>query len=214
MQLIRDICVGEGCGKLSLIVNKKYYLCDECNFKRLHNGKSKQEVYNGRKTQRDSDKREREGVIRSNTLPIHNKRKTSLKSVSTKARYRCSDSTLVSQQQIKINLKLIYEVIDNTRAQMCEGSGKFNVPLSHSHTISQARCKEIGKTELIWDEDNIFLEEFEAPTSNPQVAHNIWESGSIQKKMRLLNFDKKMRYMQQHDKETYIKYCIAILQEN
>lgn len=36
------------CGKTSFIVNKKRQLCDECNFKRLHHGKSKQEVYQER----------------------------------------------------------------------------------------------------------------------------------------------------------------------
>lgn len=32
------------CNKERYIVNKKYYLCDDCNYKRMHSGLSKQEV--------------------------------------------------------------------------------------------------------------------------------------------------------------------------
>lgn len=36
------------CGDNYYIVNRKYQLCDNCNFKRLHEGKSKQQVYQER----------------------------------------------------------------------------------------------------------------------------------------------------------------------
>ncbi len=96
-------------------------------------------------------------------------------------------------------------MIAQTRLPICQGSGRSDVPLSNSHTISVARCKELGKTELIWDEDNIELEGFEAPTSNPTMAHNIWENGSLEKKTQLLNFTRKLQYIKQHDQEQYRK---------
>lgn len=45
-KLLEEIRCKE-CGS-PYIVNKKYQLCDECNFKRLHDGRSKREVYSQR----------------------------------------------------------------------------------------------------------------------------------------------------------------------
>lgn len=208
METIRDICCGVDCGKLLPIVNKKYYLCEDCNFKRTHDGKSKQQVYGDRAKERE-ERNVKEGWKGIGTIRP-TKGCSRIAQVSKNTRYSCSDGSLVSQYQISVNLKLTYAKIDETRLPFCEGSGKTGVPLSHSHTISQARCKQLGKAELIWDEDNIFLEEFEAPTSNPTASHNVWELGNIEKKTTLVNFDKKLEYIKLHDIEQYMKLVIQL----
>lgn len=208
MQLIRDFCYE--CNKLRPIVNKKHYLCDECNFKRTHNGKSKKEVYSDRASKRAIANNFSKANTKSDNDSVKPNKKTKISSVSSTQRYRCSDGQLVSQREININLKLVKELISQVRVPMCQGSGRWDVPLSNSHTISVARCKELGKTELIWDEENIELEGWEAPTSNPTMAHNIWENGTIKQKVQLLNFERKLQYIAKHDPEQFIKLKLQI----
>lgn len=201
--VVRDCCTD--CGRLTIIQNKKYWLCGDCVFKKNHNGKTKEEVYSERATQRGR-------VIAKPDLSDKIKKASQIKSVSSDKKYRCSDGTLVSQVEIKWRLSITTDKIKESRLPICQGLGKGGVPLSFSHTISQARCKELGKTELIWDEDNIELEEFQAPTSNPTAAHNIWEVGSIEKKISLLNFERKLKYICIHDPQEYNKLVMEIEQ--
>jgi len=44
------------CYNNHFITNRKYWLCDNCNFKRLHEGKSKQEVYKERQKEKLPEK--------------------------------------------------------------------------------------------------------------------------------------------------------------
>mgnify|MGYP003655163598 CR=1 FL=1 len=53
---------------------------------------------------------------------------------------------------------------------------------------------------------NIVLECFEAPTSTPTACHNIWESGTIEQKMKLKTFDEKLEFIKKYDRETYNKF--------
>ena len=114
----------------------------------------------------------------------------------------------VSKDQAKIKRQLhkTYQKIDAEREPVCQGCGRSNKPLSHSHTISQKRCKEIGKKELIWDEDNIELECFGTNKS----CHEIWEHGSIIQRMKLLNFDRKMEYLAKNDLQKHVILKLAV----
>jgi hypothetical protein len=201
MELTRNYCKGEGCGKFTIIVNKKYCLCDECNFKRLHDGKSKQETYSARAAGKVVQQFRKPPIDIENIKGVVKASK--LKSISDQKKFRCSDGSLVSQVEIKRRYAETCDKIKQTRPAMCEGSGRWDVPLSFSHTISQADCKALGKTELIWDERNIELEGFEAPTSRPDMAHNIWEVGAMEDKVMLLNFNRKVDFIKIHDPEGY-----------
>lgn len=198
---VRDFCTE--CGVLTVIQNKKHWICGECVFKRNHDGKSKEQVYSERAAKRNR-------TVTKPDLSEKIKKASQLKSISSDKKYRCSDGSLVSQVDIKWKLSITTDKIKQSRLPICQGTGRSDVPLSFSHTISQARCKELGKTELIWDEDNIELEGFEAPTSNPVAAHNIWEVGSIDKKIMLLNFERKLQYIAKHDPEHYTKLLFQI----
>lgn len=204
-QFTKAIC--NDCGKPYPIVNKKYCLCDGCNFKRLHGGKTKEEVYSERAAARNAGKPIPTFVKKKLELSeIKGVQKASnIKQVSSQKKFRCSDGTLVSQVEIKRKYAETCDKIKQTRPAMCQGTGRYDVPLSFSHTISQADCKALGKTELIWDERNIEVEGFEAPTSNPTMAHNIWEVGTMEAKIMLLNFERKVEVIKEHDPEGYRK---------
>lgn len=184
---IKEPIICEKCGS-KYVVNKKYKLCARHNFERTHEGKTQQQVYSERSQGKDKKKKSK-----------------SLSSVSTKNRYRCSDGTLVSQVEINRNLRQVYKFIDSSRERCCQGCNNYTKPLSHSHIISVARCKELGKAELIYDEDNLEIECFGAPSSNPTECHNIWESGDLEIKKSLLNFNRKLQYIKINDPETYRK---------
>ena len=110
------------------------------------------------------------------------------------------------QAAIDRELKKVYQVIDVDREPVCAGCDRGDRPLSHSHTIGQGRCKQIGKPELISDPSNIEFMCFGTSTS----CHEIWEYEGIKQRMQLNNFDAMMLYIQQHDEERFRAVSIAI----
>lgn len=205
MELQIGVC--NDCDRKLPIVNRRYCLCDGCNFKRLHDGKTKEEVYRERAKGKQA--------IIERSVPDLSRIKgvtkaSALKSISSDPKFLCTDGSRVSQVTIKRKYAEVCDRIKQTRDAVCQGSGRGDVPLSFSHTISQARCKDLGKTELIWDEENIEVEGFEAPTSKPLMAHNIWEVGTLEMKIMLLNFERKLEYIKQHDSEDYNRYMVKL----
>lgn len=171
------------CGNVRVIINRKYHLCNNCNWKRLHPGEKKK-VYQLKRT------------------PLKRGR-SKIKKISDENKYKTSSGMLVSQSYIDDMYRNVCQKIVHERYKMCQGTHRVDLPLSFSHTISRQRCKDLGKAELIWDSENIELESFEAPTSKPTAAHNIWESGTIEQKRSLFNFERKMNYLKKHDYETW-----------
>ena len=205
-----DLMIGsiDKCSKCEndrIIVNRKHMMCNECNYKRL-NGKSKEEVY----SERAKGRPYKAPSALSKRHPAQDldkglKAKFSINKISSKRKYKCSNGDLVSEVTIKRKYAEVCDQIDIEREPVCQGTGRGDVPLSHSHTISRARCKELGKTELIWDSDNIEIEGYEERTSNPTTAHCIWEDGTWKQKSELLNFNRKLSYIKANDPETYRK---------
>lgn len=196
MERLFDKCSKCDCGQKRLIVNKKYYLCDEKNYIRLH---GEQKRIHKQKVERSINKKGPRVDI------SQLKSKYSIKKVSNVKKYRCSNGNTVSQAEIQRRYAITLDAIKLEREPVCQGTGKNNYPLSPSHTISQKRCKEIGKSELIWDPGNIEIEGYHEPSSKPIAAHNIWEVGSIEQKKSLLNWDRKIEFIRTHDPEQYIK---------
>ncbi len=110
------------------------------------------------------------------------------------------------QQAIDYQLRKTYEGIDIEREPICEGCGRGDKPLSHSHTIGQGRCKQIGKPELITDAANIELMCFGTNVS----CHEIWEGAPIRDKMNLKNFDNMMMFIKENDPEKFVTISLAI----
>lgn len=129
-----------------------------------------------------------------NNLQQNNKWRTPIRKVSKK------------QASIKSKLTAVYKEIDCERDMICQGCELGGLPVSHSHTISQKRCKEIGKPELIYDAANIELECFGESVN----CHETWEHGAIWQKMRMKNFERKMEYIQKNDPEQFTKLQMQI----
>lgn len=67
----------------------------------------------------------------------------------------------------------------------------------HDHSISQKRCKQLGKPELITDLDNI---EYSC-----RECHQNWESYKSGAFIKHKNFETRMAYVKKHDYETWTK---------
>lgn len=110
--------------------------------------------------------------------------------------YKCSDGTRVTQGQIDRRRSKAYEQMHDPSITQC-AAYPFISWNDHDHTISQARCKQLGKTELIWDVQNI---EFSS-----RLAHNEWESygsGCFEEHANVLT---RMLYLKRHDPERFEK---------
>lgn len=196
LQPEEKVCVE--CGS-KYVVNKKYCLCQKCNHKRMH-GETIEET-------QLKKFREREKKKQFNTP----EKKKTLSYLSKTNKYKCSDGTLVTKKEILERYRKVCDEITNEREGICEGTGSNEFPLSFSHTISRARCQELGKTELVWSKDNIEVEGMESPCSKPKAAHNIWADAPWPEKMNLLNIQRKLNFIKKHDPEQYQKIYFKLL---
>lgn len=114
--------------------------------------------------------------------------------ISDKKKFYCSDGSKVSQKDINDNLKKLYATMPLTAN--CEAYPHLKAN-DHDHTISQARCKQLRKTELIWDRDNIAL--------SSRLAHMEWESYRNRRFEEHKNVLQRMLYMKKHDPEGFEK---------
>lgn len=104
--------------------------------------------------------------------------------------YLTVDGERVSQRVINSRLSATYKGM--MLKYVCEGCGIRNAQ-DHDHTISQKRCKELHKTELIWTEGNICF--------SCRQCHEEWEgykSGAFE---HHLNAKKRLTYTAIFDDE-------------
>lgn len=109
------------------------------------------------------------------------------------------------QNEIDIILSATYKVMDAFRKEIgllgkCDAYPDEEPDMGiidHDHTISQKRCKELGKIELIWDFDNIVY--------SSRKAHMEWESYKSGLFMNHANFKERMEFLKEHDPEGYQK---------
>jgi hypothetical protein len=160
----------------------KYLLCNECNFKRTHKGK----------TQFD--------VAKEKSLLNYQKRKNNVSSVILQ-RKKKPKRIMISkkQQEIKKQLHLTYNEIDNEREHLCDGCGT-NEALCHSHIISQIDCKLIGKPELIYDKRNIHYHCM-SPVNN--CCNQKWESKDSKIMSQLFDYEINMEFIRSQSIELY-----------
>jgi hypothetical protein len=65
----------------------------------------------------------------------------------------------------------------------------------NDHTISQKRCKQIHKTELIWNPDNF--------VSSSARAHTEWEAIKGGEWLHHANVDQRLKFLKEHDPEGF-----------
>jgi len=90
-------------------------------------------------------------------------------------KYLCSDGSKVTQAQIDNKRSEAYRnrYSDNP-AIWCDGCGQRCQ--CSAHIISQARCKQIGKTELIWTHENFFPSCFKCNAAIENPKGQEWKS--------------------------------------
>ncbi len=108
--------------------------------------------------------------------------------------YHTSDGQRLTQSQI--NSRYVQAKKGARQDYWCNSCGKRQA-MDCSHTISQKRCKELHKTELIWDEANW--------SWDCRTCHEIWEGYKSGEFQNALNFVKRMKYIQRRDREGFEK---------
>lgn len=124
-------------------------------------------------------------------------------------KFRCSSNRRVSQKEINSKRGSTYDLMDArlkgaTKVCAATGVNEYDTIIDHDHTIAQARCKEIGKTELIWSEANIEY--------SSRKAHQEWESYKDGKFITHANFQKRMDFVKHNDPEDFEKRMIIVAQ--
>lgn len=114
--------------------------------------------------------------------------------------YQCSNGERITQSEIEKRYKEVCREIDSEREPMCEGCGS-NLKLSHSHIISQKVCKQLGKTELIWDKSNIQLHCF----GSYERCHDKWERCVPKQICLMLDFSRNLNFIKVTDSYVYNK---------
>lgn len=109
-----------------------------------------------------------------------------------------SDGTWIDSKNIRSKLKAAYrrqerEDPSNGRCECCMARAADD----HDHTISQARCKQLKKGELIWDKDNW--------SRSCRSCHMEWESYKSGKFKLHKNYIRRMLFLRKHDPEGYRK---------
>lgn len=119
--------------------------------------------------------------------------------------FLCSDGTRVTQYEINALLDQAYSLkYDRNILYPCEGCGAFFVK-NHAHIIPQARCKNIGKTELIWNPDNFFRADHTCNRAIENPNGKEWK--------RLKNIDHCLSFIKQHDPELFAKFELSAVNQ-
>lgn len=113
--------------------------------------------------------------------------------------YNTSTGDRLTQRQINTRLTSSYKGM--MEKYICEGCGSSRA-VDHDHTISQKRCKELHKTELIWDEQNIAF--------SCRTCHLDWEAYKSGKFSFHANCEKRMLYLRDHDPEGFRKRLLYL----
>lgn len=112
-------------------------------------------------------------------------------------KYCCTNGEAVSQSTINRRYSEALKTKHSGQGiTMCECCRKERAQ-DNDHTISQKRCKEIGKTELIYDPENF--------VSSCRSCHNSWESYKSDEFRHHLNYEERMNYLHKHDLQSYFK---------
>ncbi len=124
------------------------------------------------------------------------KQKKPIAKVGKTNTWECSDGERYTQEEINHLRKETYMLITRRpMAFMCEGCG--DSAQAFAHIVPQARAKQIGKTELIWEEKNIF----KACHRCNVIAENV----SSLLILKLKNYQRIKAFMLEHDYERATK---------
>lgn len=171
-----------------LATNKTHCLCADCMYLKTH-GETKFESAKKKHIEKQNKKKNQPSAIKTTSI----KKKKSYK-------------IKITQKQININSEYIKTCIeiDNEREPICTGCGRYqsgDIKLSHSHIISREDCKRIGKTELIYDKNNIT---FHCMDFGEHIGcHRKWENPV--RRVLLKDFERNLLYIKSISEELFKK---------
>lgn len=111
----------------------------------------------------------------------------------------------IAQAAIERAYKITCIDMDHTTEPVCTGCNRYqggDIKLSHSHLISRADCKRIGRIDLISDRDNLTYHCMNF--MNHSGCHNKWENPK--ERVLLLDYEKNIKYIKGINTEVYLKY--------
>lgn len=112
-------------------------------------------------------------------------------------KYTCSDGVKLTENQILTRLKMLRKSIFLEGPKWCEGC-RTTITHSIAHIISKSRAKQINKTELIWDRNNVYPSCFKCNSAIENPKGQEWKN--------LHNKDYCLEFIKKHDKELYQKF--------
>jgi len=112
--------------------------------------------------------------------------------------YKCSNGEKVSEATIKARLSAAYrEYYLFEPMGICEGCNQLLATCT-AHIVPKAICKQVGRTELIWNPMNWFRSCF--------GCNSIAENPSSEEIKNLKNYDRIVEVTRQLDPERYLKF--------
>jgi len=133
--------------------------------------------------------------INGRLIQSFNKKKTRYGRALIRNRH-CSNGDTISESQIRSRLENRYKKTTKPTTVKCQCCGK-NQAVDHDHSISQKRCKELHKSELIWNEKNWSL--------SCRTCHMEFESYKDGKFKKHINYKSRMNFIALNDPEGYRK---------
>lgn len=119
--------------------------------------------------------------------------------------FSCSSGKKVTQAEINRNRDSAYNYqAQSTSVTKCHGCGQ--PATCRAHIIAQARCKQIGKTELIWHLGNFFPSCYKCNSVIENPKGKDWQN--------LNNIDKCLEFIRLNDSELFAKFETSRLSTN
>jgi len=112
-------------------------------------------------------------------------------------KYFCSNGDRVSQATIDKRRSQAYREKYSEYEPKCEEEG-VRAQCS-SHIVSQARCKQLHKTELIWDKRNFYPATYVANSrweANDKTLKNYWKYMEVLKKLDPEGYNKRLWFVE------------------
>jgi len=115
-------------------------------------------------------------------------------------KFFCSDGTKVSQYYIDQRRGEALKAMYGDIGKPIDAGFREQRATCTAYIISQSRCKQLGKTELIWDIENMFPATWESNRAIENPKGQEWK--------RLHNKAYCLSFIQKHDSELYQKFVL------
>lgn len=182
MELQEGIC--SNCNKHRAIVNRGKTLCDNCNYQRLHSGKTKEDI--AKEKIKIKESKMREISLKSHDSINH----SSFQNKRVKIKAITAKQSNLNKQLSQIKNEIALEAIQNDE-YFCKGCGSSS-EIDKSHILSIGQRKDL---ELVKENIQLLC----------RRCHIKWESGNYEKMSSLWCFDDNMEYIASIDLEKYHK---------